>query len=348
MENNEEWQKSIENFQYILSGNQNADLTKAATETRASEQRKKNDIIPTTEEINNLLTTINKEISKYCMLLEESFNADAWKNLNELVLIYLMAFNRKRPGDVERMEIAEYNKLCVLEGEYTEKLDVADKMLADNFGRCITRGKLNQAASLLISRFHMKVIKLLLQHRKNANILNNEYLFADPKPGRYPYLKAGPILNQFIKKHGMNSSSLTATKLRYHLASATARLQKDKLGVISKFMGHTQGVHDKCYQKALIQNDVLTMGGVLMASNGFTPEVFNACIEPVSEITRNVTPQWLEGDGDESDSSINESSNLYKPLDTFKTKLSPLLEKSASDLDSSKCKIFITNISGNT
>lgn len=331
MKNNDEWQKTVEKFQYLLSGNQNADLTKAATEARASQQRKKSEIVPTTEEINNLLTAINKEILQYYLSLEASFNFEAWKNLNELILIYIMTFNRKTPGDVERIEIAEYNKLCVLEDDYKEKLDPADKMLANNFGRCITRGKLNQAASLLINKDHMRAIQLLLKFRNHIIIDNNEYLFADPKPGRYPYLKAGPILTKFVKKHKMNSNTLNATKLRYHLASATARLEKDKQGVISKFMGHSQGIHDKCYQKALIQNDVLTMGRVLMATNGMVPEVFGTHIEPVSEITNKVAPSWLENDGYQSDSSSTETSDLlYKPLDTFKTHLSPVLEKSES------------------
>lgn len=74
-------------------------------------------MLPTSSEINNFLSKVDSVI-KFCLaFLNNDFSLDAWIKLNKLVLIYLMVFNRKRPGDLEKTELQEYHSLSSINEE---------------------------------------------------------------------------------------------------------------------------------------------------------------------------------------------------------------------------------------
>ncbi|KAG5869695.1 hypothetical protein JTB14_025722 [Gonioctena quinquepunctata] len=214
----------VERFQYLLERQKNADFTKGATEKRLDNQRKRKIVVPTTEEINNLLNIINNEIHKYYQILSTNYDLQAWKKLSQYILRYTI-FCRKRPGDIERLEVIEFQRGNVLDNEFMNTLEKNDKSLANILARCVTRGKLNQAASILFSREHMRGMSLVLKYREKAGVAReNKYSFADPGTKRYPYWRAAEELKSFCRVHNLDSDKLTATKCRYYLASSTARL----------------------------------------------------------------------------------------------------------------------------
>lgn len=287
----------FDRFIYLLTHSQNLDLTKIALEKRTAIQRKRKVVIPTRDEINALLTKIDEEIMKSYNILSKTFDLENWKQLTKMLLIYIMIFCRKRPGDIERLEMQEYNRINVMEGDFITTMDENKRNLAHQLARCVTRGKLNQNASILILRKHIRAIELLKTYRYQAGVATNKFLWADPDKKRYDYFTAHHILVNFCKSHNLNTQKFSATRFRYHLASSTSRLDSVKQGVISKFMGHEEGIHQKIYQKQPIQSDVFTMGDILFTCNGFTRTVSEENnIQPITEVINSLSASWLERD----------------------------------------------------
>lgn len=147
---------------FLLNTSQNSDMTKLATEAGTRNQRIKSEILPTTAEINNLVSLLVKDIDECCQSLGETFNKSVWIHLSQLTLLYILVFNRKRPGDVERTEIVEYKTVTSVPEEDV-KLSAKEKIHASNFARFVARGKLNRSASILLSNKVRTAIDLLLK-----------------------------------------------------------------------------------------------------------------------------------------------------------------------------------------
>lgn len=61
---------------------------------------------------------------------------------------------------------------------------------------------------------------------------------------------------------------LNATKLRKHLATSTSNLPEKQQKEISDFMGHGIEIHNDIYKQRVIDNDILTLGKILIESSG--------------------------------------------------------------------------------
>lgn len=305
-ENDDEGMKIVENFMFLLNTSQNSDMTKLATETRTRNQRIKSEILPTTAEINNLVSLLVKDIDECCQSLGETFNKSVWIHLSQLTLLYILVFNRKRPGDVERTEIVEYKTVTSVP-EKDVKISAKEKIHASNFARFVARGKLNRSASILLSNKVRTAIDLLLKHRENANVnKDNKYLFADPSK-KDSYYDAAIALRKYCETKGFPPGKFTANKLRKHLATSTATLPKETQTVISDFMEHGQEIHNNIYKHRDAFIDIIVMGQVLTDASGFTKKPLQfgpPCNNPLDV----VTPEWIH----DSDSSSNS--------DTFSTK----------------------------
>lgn len=182
--------KRLEDFSYLMQHSQNALITKIAGENRTQHQRSKVELLPTTKEINKLNDLLSSEIEDCVRDLQIDFDFNTWLKLSELTLIALMVFNRKRPGDIEKTHIVEYKSLTTIDAATKDKLNEEEKECASNFGRFISRGKLNRPAPTLVSKQNMVALDIILKHRDQAGIeKENKYLFANPKGTKLNYIK---------------------------------------------------------------------------------------------------------------------------------------------------------------
>lgn len=326
--------KEVENFLFLLKTSQNSDLTKMATEIRTRHQRTKKEVLPTTSEINNLVGLLEKDIDACYKLLSKSFDKELWIELSQLTLIYILVFNRKRPGDVQRTEIVEYKTVSTVAKEDTLNLSENEKFHASNFARYIARGKLNRSASILLSIKVKSAIDLLLFYREAANVnKENKFLFADPKHDNTFYL-ADIALKKYCASKQIPVKKFTATNLRKHLATSTASLPLNTQSVISDFMGHGQEIHNNIYKQRDAYIDIITMGQVLTDASGS------------SKTNVHESAEYLQSGDNSANSVSNNQINVADCLYTNEESQNVLYKNSFQEKKTAKsnCKMRLSTI----
>lgn len=90
-------------------------------ENRTQNQRAKV-VLLKTEDIKELQKRLDYEMECCLKILRIKFYFATWITLNNVLLIKIMVFNRKRPGDVEKTRIIEYENIQLVEEEYLKKI----------------------------------------------------------------------------------------------------------------------------------------------------------------------------------------------------------------------------------
>ncbi|KAF5275326.1 hypothetical protein FQR65_LT16723 [Abscondita terminalis] len=175
---------------------------------------------------------------------------NAYRLLMETVFCRLLLLNRKRVGELERMQLHVYEKASVHHSseEFENTITPTEKILLTKFKRVVTRGKRGRGVPVLFSLDIQEHVKLLLDLRINF-VTNNTYLF--PKIGT-----TNPITGyQVMKKHTKlaklkNPDALTSTRLRKHLATLTQifNMSSNDIEQLATFMGHTNDIHKQVYR----------------------------------------------------------------------------------------------------
>lgn len=308
----ESLERNVERFLKLLTTTSNALVNKSANDCRTQNQRTLKIILPKKEDVKKLNDLLDSNMKEYLMGLEHNFDKKKWINLSKTVLIKLMTFNRKRPGDVEKTQLVEYGNLQMPNQEELGELGCEEMMFAKTYGRYITRGKLNSPAAVFVSKTEMKAIDILQKYRHEAGVdPTNPYLFATPKGTAEPFFKAAKALSDFCIEHNLHNKNLTATKLRKHLATETSKLDKSKQAYISDFMGHAINIHNKIYKQPPVLYDILEMGRVLRdvagnAKNNIDAEENNSFESTLCENAQNSTQ---DADIMESESDAFETMN---------------------------------------
>ncbi|KAI4456593.1 hypothetical protein MML48_8g00003462 [Holotrichia oblita] len=258
----------VQRFCKLVSTRCNALINKMAIENRTQLQRTKVTILPRIADINMLEKSLQDEIRSYTNTLNTNFDVHTWTCLSKIVLIKLMTFNRKRPGDVERAHITEYANLQSVSSDELSHLNEDQKLYASQYVRFITRGKLNRPAAIILANKEKEAIDLILKHRLSANVGDsNPYLFGCPT-GRDKFFKAGLALKEYCNQKGICHKNLTATNLRKHLATITCSFDKEKQTQISDFMGHAFDIHRNIYTQRPATKDIVEMTKVLNFASG--------------------------------------------------------------------------------
>ncbi|CAG9824676.1 unnamed protein product, partial [Phaedon cochleariae] len=264
----EQLEKDTQRFLKLLTTTSNSLINKVATENRTQIQRTQVVTLPKTEDVRKLFSCLDEKLKNNLEKLKNNFELHSWITLSKVTLVKVMIFNRKRPGDIEKSKIIEFNNLQMVDDEMMNRLDDNEKQYATSFGRYITRGKLDSPAPVLVSRLDIQAINMILKYRAQANIEErNPYLFASPIGSGGPYYKAGKVLSDFCVSERL-STNLTATKLRKHLATVTCTLQQSEQSFISDFMGHAMQIHNKIYRQRPVVQDVVRMGKFLNEAMG--------------------------------------------------------------------------------
>jgi hypothetical protein len=89
-------------------------------------------------------------------------------------LTTLQLFNRRRAGEIQRILIADVEKTHgIRDGtndDLYNSLTAAGKQTADQYMRCVIRGKLARSVPVLFHKTHWECIKLILKHISSARI----------------------------------------------------------------------------------------------------------------------------------------------------------------------------------
>ncbi|KAJ8964768.1 hypothetical protein NQ314_004659 [Rhamnusium bicolor] len=197
--------KNAENVIVLLNTDLQGTVNKTASESLLHQKRQKKVILPD-DDIKKLNIFLLNKRNKYYKLLTKNFSYDAWIQLARYNLILILLFNRRRPGELERIFLSDYDSLQnISQDENTQiynQLTKEGKQAADFYLRFSIRSKLARGVPVLIDRHMKECLDLLIRYRQKAEIdSENPYLFARPqtqaKNKNFKYIQASIWLRQY-------------------------------------------------------------------------------------------------------------------------------------------------------
>ncbi|KAK0169534.1 hypothetical protein PV328_011916 [Microctonus aethiopoides] len=243
----------LEGFLNVFNDEFTVAISKKALEDQTTNRRNKKIVLPSQEDISKLYTYLRERCEKAMVNLNEKFDISAWTQMSESVLILLIMFNRRRPGESERFLLENYQNQEKIDDalnlDIYNKVSKESQKQANQFVRIMCRGKLGRTVAALMHKFLLTYIDKILEYRKAARVSSdNPYLFAVPgdKYLKRRYFRACMLLNRFSKESGAKvPQSLRCTMLRKHIATYTAMLglQDNKVKDLANFMGHHENIH---------------------------------------------------------------------------------------------------------
>ncbi|KAK0157023.1 hypothetical protein PV328_011998, partial [Microctonus aethiopoides] len=275
---NAEGLNRVEGFLNVFNDEFTVAISKKALEDQATNRRNKKIVLPSQEHISKLYTYLRERREKAMVILNEKFDISAWTQMSESVLILLIMFNRRRPGESERFLLKNYQNQEKIDDalnlDIYNKVSKESQKQANQFVRIVCRGKLGRTLAVWMHKFLLTYIDKILEYRKEARVSSdNPYLFAVPgdKYLKRRYFRACMLLNRFAKESGAKvPQSLRCTMLRKHIASYTAMLglQDNKVKDLANFMGHHENIHKDVYVISNCVKDMVEVSRLLQAAVG--------------------------------------------------------------------------------
>ncbi|XP_043267677.1 uncharacterized protein [Venturia canescens] len=279
---NELNQKRVEDFLKLLAEGYGTSINRVATETQAQNNRRKKISLPSTDDIKKFYDYLSAERIKYFESLKEKFSVLAWRKLAETTVLSLLIFNRRRPGEIERLYVEDFQHHQTIDSiankDAYAALSDEGKKLARTYVRLEIRGKLGRGVPVLVHSTIFECLELLLHHRENAGISpKNPYLFAliSNDKDRFRYLRACNLMRKYsIESGAVIPNSLRATKLRKHLAThcLNLNLSNGQVTDLANFMGHEEKIHKNIYRQPVLQTDIVQMSNILKLAQGIDDE----------------------------------------------------------------------------
>ncbi|XP_070403971.1 uncharacterized protein [Nothobranchius furzeri] len=233
--------------------------------------------------------------------LSDQPSQKSWSELSQITLTQLILFNRRREGEVSRMELNTYlqrNKHN-MHDDILESLSPFEKKLCENLIRVEVRGKRGRKVPVLFPLNIKESVELLIKTRKEAGISpTNPYIFAHPFYGSQEGIRGCDSLKRFAESCGAKQpENLTSTKLRKHVAtiSQLLNLQNHELDQLATFMGHNIDVHREFYRLPEETLQLTKVSRLLYALQGGMGKFKGKSLE---DITPNIDSEKESSDSD--------------------------------------------------
>lgn len=308
--------ENIKDFIHVISRKWNDVVNKNVEEAQAKKRRQKTKVkkLPNADDIYKLTEYLSSLQKRAYDELFVVFSNESYNLLAKTTLLRVQIFNRRRPGETERIlleDFQDYDRLT--EEKYPDimkTLSEKARELCNKYVRFSIRGKQNlRDATVILDEMMLKSINLLIENRKNAKIhANNPFLFAIPGcSSDYKYLRSCGLMRKFSEECGAKiPKSLRATDLRKHIATyfINHNINNIERAKIAKHLGHTMGVHENFYHLANIAEEICELPLVLSRACGMTN---NDASENQSSCESDATDDQSSGN-DSSDSDL-ESNN---------------------------------------
>ncbi|XP_024875325.1 uncharacterized protein LOC112456803, partial [Temnothorax curvispinosus] len=270
--------KLAEEFLSLLTEDYAFSIARTAVETQLRKKRHSTVLLPTKDDIKKLETYLSDRMKTAYDSLKEKFSVIAWEALAEGCLLSIQLFNRRRPGEIERALIEDFqnyqevNKNTI--GAAYVSLSNDEKKAAEKYVRFTMRGKLGRTVPVLLHKQMLDNLKLLLSYRKTANVhSNNPYLFGVPGTlkGDYRYLRACDLMRRYSEECGApNPDRLRGTNLRKHIATmcTNLNLRDHEISDLANFMGHADKIHKEHYRQPILSREIFHVSKLLEVVHG--------------------------------------------------------------------------------
>ncbi|KAK0160234.1 hypothetical protein PV328_007662 [Microctonus aethiopoides] len=175
----------VEGFLNVFNDEFNVAVTRKALEDQTTIRRNKKIVLPSQEDISKLYMYLKERCENAMVVLKEKFDVSAGTQLSESVVILLIMFNRRRPGESERFLSENYRNQEKIDDalnlDMYSKVSKESQKQSNQFVRIVCREKLGRTVAVLMHKFLLTYIDKILEYRKEARVSSsNPYLFAVP------------------------------------------------------------------------------------------------------------------------------------------------------------------------
>lgn len=148
-------------------------------------------------------------------------SAKNYATLAKVTLAQLIIFNRRREGEVSRMELATFKarRKSELNEDMALCLTPLENKMCDFLTRVEIRGKRGRGVPVLLKPSMVSATELLADTREMCGVSkDNIYMFA--RPGASSAYRGGECIQKFARESGAKHPEvLTSTRLRKHMAT---------------------------------------------------------------------------------------------------------------------------------
>lgn len=104
----EDRERQVQDFIKLLVEDYPTSISRTALETQATVKRHAKTVLPSLEDIKKLQYHLLDQVRENDAALKKKFSKHVWLKLAKATLISIQLFNRRRPGEIERLYIADY------------------------------------------------------------------------------------------------------------------------------------------------------------------------------------------------------------------------------------------------
>ncbi|KAK4886360.1 hypothetical protein RN001_002631 [Aquatica leii] len=320
-DSNHESKQKVEDFLILFNVTFPAELGRTAVENQVQFQRQKVVELPSTEDIIKLIVFLRKNRRFWFSEIQSHREINiryALKQLASFTLVSIMVFNRRRPGELERITINDFRTLKsahTVSAVAGHLRNDEERELAKRYKRFEIRGKLNRTVPVLLDFEIEECLNLIIARREEAGIPpENPYIFAyGSTDHRNRYLRAYFLLRSYANQCGAAKPNLLkATELRKQIATECALrdLSENVIHDVANFMGHNINIHNNIYRMPVDKRDIVRMSKILeMIQAAPEDEDLNGQDEDLSDEDEDLNDKDKDLNDEDTDSN-DEHENL--------------------------------------
>ena len=256
-----EAEATINNFGRLLASEWPDRVSRVYHQTFNERQQKKDDAIPSTEDIkklSNFLKSGVEEATKSLTTASPSAKVRAYNRLAELTMVSVLVFNKRRGGEAAKVKLADYTERA----DYTQNetivqsLSELERELVTSMTLIKTSGKRQRNVPVLITPANKRAIDVLIAARADVGVSGSSALFARAPKGNA--LDSWYALKKACRDAGVDTENITSTSLRKYLATVVQimNLKENEMDQIASHLGHDITVHRKYYR---LQNSTVEL-----------------------------------------------------------------------------------------
>ncbi|KAF7645898.1 hypothetical protein LDENG_00196890 [Lucifuga dentata] len=201
IENRHDVAEFAKNFAILHQKKWNESISAAALGTLEQAKWNKPQLLPFTQDVTTLHKFLSIEHAKYMKDLEEEPNKKSFANLAKVTLTQVVLFNRRREGEVSKMELQSYTSrdLTELNPDIVMSLSEIERRLAAHFERVEIRGKRSRKVPVLLTPNMIAAMDLLAKKKEECQIpKENIYMFTCPEA--LSYYRGSDCFCEYAKK----------------------------------------------------------------------------------------------------------------------------------------------------
>ena len=294
-----------------------SDIARPALKTINRKRQDRPQAFPLAKDIQKFMKFLKLQENEAKLVLEEDpASPEGYKLLSRSLLLQITLFNRRRPGEVERVKLERYEKMK--ENEPHEDvlacLSPMEKHLLEILFILKTPGKGDRMVPILLTRRLQDGLKVMCAVRKKLpQFQNNQFLFAAQNADGF--LDATTAFRNASQEAELEKpENVRALNLRRHVGTMAQilNLGKDGLKLLSKLMSHTERVHNQFYE---LPEDTLLLTKASKVLFAIDKGIHKYKGKSLDEIEI-VTDEELESTDDEDAPTSSGSKNKEEKTDT--------------------------------